>query len=1196
MSTMPPGFLRNQYLKICHLCNDILPTKDETRQHSQLSSLVAHLSKLFLNTNTQRLNNIKPVHLNLQKVLTDLSVKLNLPQQTIVEKRKQNVYQSPIRGKPVAKPKDNPSNSQKNKFNSPVNKSTITNRLSPLNKQQDIARLKPNQNLPSRFDHKPKSRSEVFNKSTKEKSKRLSSPNQRDSKERESKCPSGLNEKRDNFRRNSFGVPADEKQESHLTSSSPKDSTKHKQTVQSRFDDSCYGRRDDSVQKSTEEKCKPHSTLTNMRDSLGNKPIVQLQICDRQYKMEERLPEDSTAPKPKMVEKPLKQKKIPPLSAVVMQLHEEVSQFLETLPEGFQRAQLEQILTMLKETPFSLQLTEDQRTELKAISLLLRTTLRAQLQQGEPASLIEQVKWFDECLKFRTDLKPLSQDQNESLIVLNEDSKNIKEELKNNKKSNKLTSGQKRRLKKLLVAGVPKEEAIIQVKLLPSSNAQTSSETLKQNITSSESNTSNRANDESSHHHSERSQEHHQSNLDKHYPSEDTVDKYEDEYVDDIWMEYSPPPANFDKGNSNSAPHERSNHTNSPSDFYSNLLYENSLKEDPQFSHNERYDQNISLGETGGPSTLSYQQPRSISELTSSSRFGGKEVSTFDKDDSNLEENYEFREHHSDYYFSQKPQRERHDDKAWYHDPEEDLYDERASYDGLEEQFQEPHTDMSDDKRKYYDIPEDSQRQPKIQLRTSDSISRLTYDYKKGVNHERDYSEIYSNRNNDRDRKRQHEDNCGFDDFNRKTSKGSFSPAASRRFFPEGEFHHNEEQEETYSDRSNTFCPSSSNANIPYPEETSIDSQESYERDCFQNIYSAQGKNATDLFDVPSDQRNKLELQYKESEIRSEFKADKKKRSSIQDVPGKYGNSETFPWVKEHQGPVSRWDTTGSSDYHMPSNKINRLLGSFSFDETPQTSHTSTLYPCIERFESGIPNKRAKIDDPDQIKPINQQKRKKKKRPLEEVIVSIMDVDFPTVLLSFEQLKSIRLALCALKSSSDDKSKVPRFNTYSVKAGFLMAMCKDRTSAELTKAMVPKLKPWNEANLYAVDEDRMDGHTLILVFFPKSSHYPDEMILKLLATQNKDLNATEWTVVNRTDKPKCARLIILVDPGTIDKIKNGLTKVYYRFGQVNIKLYEPQRGHKFVKGKTQTSDFQNTQSKSYVKTDKDSHQLNLEDY
>lgn len=113
--------------------------------------------------------------------------------------------------------------------------------------------------------------------------------------------------------------------------------------------------------------------------------------------------------KPVAVKTPL-----PTLSAIVMQLHEEISQFVETV-SGFQKAQLQQILAMLETAPLALVLNDNQRTELKAILLLLNASLKNEISKGEPKALLDNLKLFDEILnKPASFKKSVSSNENQS--------------------------------------------------------------------------------------------------------------------------------------------------------------------------------------------------------------------------------------------------------------------------------------------------------------------------------------------------------------------------------------------------------------------------------------------------------------------------------------------------------------------------------------------------------------------------------------------------------------------------------------------------------------------------------------------------------------------------------------------------------------------------------------------------------------
>lgn len=117
----------------------------------------------------------------------------------------------------------------------------------------------------------------------------------------------------------------------------------------------------------------------------------------------------------------------------------------------------------------------------------------------------------------------------------------------------------------------------------------------------------------------------------------------------------------------------------------------------------------------------------------------------------------------------------------------------------------------------------------------------------------------------------------------------------------------------------------------------------------------------------------------------------------------------------------------------------------------------------------------------------------------------------------------------------------------------MVLICKDQETAEWLKRISPSMKPWEGAELMAMDEVAIPRPEMIRAFFPQSSSYDDDRIKALIESQN-DITTTNWRIVKRSIlKDIHVEWIFTVEGASMEKLKKSKYTLNYRFGEIQLR-------------------------------------------
>lgn len=169
------------------------------------------------------------------------------------------------------------------------------------------------------------------------------------------------------------------------------------------------------------------------------------------------------------------------------------------------------------------------------------------------------------------------------------------------------------------------------------------------------------------------------------------------------------------------------------------------------------------------------------------------------------------------------------------------------------------------------------------------------------------------------------------------------------------------------------------------------------------------------------------------------------------------------------------------------------------------------------------------------------------------VKVGIIPKDFPTVQLTTAQLDLLQEALLLRVVQQRNEPIKPKFNNLIYKSGYMVLICKDQETAEWLKRISPSMKPWEGAELMAMDEVAIPRPEMIRAFFPQSSSYDDDRIKALIESQN-DITTTNWRIVKRSIlKDIHVEWIFTVEGASMEKLKKSKYTLNYRFGEIQLR-------------------------------------------
>ncbi|XP_045476780.1 uncharacterized protein LOC123682275 isoform X2 [Harmonia axyridis] len=173
--------------------------------------------------------------------------------------------------------------------------------------------------------------------------------------------------------------------------------------------------------------------------------------------------------------------------------------------------------------------------------------------------------------------------------------------------------------------------------------------------------------------------------------------------------------------------------------------------------------------------------------------------------------------------------------------------------------------------------------------------------------------------------------------------------------------------------------------------------------------------------------------------------------------------------------------------------------------------------------------------------------------------VGILDKNYPEVLLRINQLKAIEAAILESIFALEREATVrPKFQHLHNRPGWLGLTCLDIATLEWLKSILPKLKPWEGAELRIVEEAELPYPQILTGYLPNSQDLSNEQIFFLMEIQNEDLKTSGWRILRREPSNTMLEVVISADSKSVEKLKALNCRINYKFGQISLHL----KGHK----------------------------------
>lgn len=173
--------------------------------------------------------------------------------------------------------------------------------------------------------------------------------------------------------------------------------------------------------------------------------------------------------------------------------------------------------------------------------------------------------------------------------------------------------------------------------------------------------------------------------------------------------------------------------------------------------------------------------------------------------------------------------------------------------------------------------------------------------------------------------------------------------------------------------------------------------------------------------------------------------------------------------------------------------------------------------------------------------------------------VGILPRDYPKTELTTTLLGLLEESILGTVIKQRREAFKPKFTNCQYKAGFMVINCQDRCTAEWLKKIVPTLKPWENADLKAVDEEQIPRPEVLIAFCPKSAFNDNDTILALIESQN-ELRTDAWRVLHRRGiSQQHVELAFSVDEASMQRLVRANLLINYKFGQIQLRRSGPNR-------------------------------------
>lgn len=201
--------------------------------------------------------------------------------------------------------------------------------------------------------------------------------------------------------------------------------------------------------------------------------------------------------------------------------------------------------------------------------------------------------------------------------------------------------------------------------------------------------------------------------------------------------------------------------------------------------------------------------------------------------------------------------------------------------------------------------------------------------------------------------------------------------------------------------------------------------------------------------------------------------------------------------------------------------------------------------------------------------------------------IGILLDGYPNVAMTNQQQVVTQKAILMKVAGQRKETMKPKFGNCLLRPGHVIINCKNQATVDWLKASIASVKPWEGANLIAVDEKDIPKPELIVGFFPRSAEDSTDDILGFVESQNEGLLVDSWMIQKRyTVKQHHVELVFTVDAVSMETLEKCQFTVDYKFGvaylrkKASTKMDSNEENHdasetkndvKLVKGDTEQS-------------------------
>ncbi|CAG9833997.1 unnamed protein product [Diabrotica balteata] len=226
----------------------------------------------------------------------------------------------------------------------------------------------------------------------------------------------------------------------------------------------------------------------------------------------------------------------------------------------------------------------------------------------------------------------------------------------------------------------------------------------------------------------------------------------------------------------------------------------------------------------------------------------------------------------------------------------------------------------------------------------------------------------------------------------------------------------------------------------------------------------------------------------------------------------------------------------------------------------------------------------------DELEESNSPSRSFAEAALRHLKVAIVDKVNPYGKITADQSNLIKRSLVEeldkAISTSGGHVKVPTFKSWTYSGEIIRVVCDDDGSLSCLENVIARLKPWEDASLAVVSQDKLPKLTKASLWIPEdgttTSDDPERVLLRLTA-QNPDVAVARWCTFHREVKkdPNGHLFVFGIGDEDMDVLRKREMRLSYAFTSLTLKVRSNE-----VKGSSSEPGTSGTQQpKTATKTD-----------